>query len=111
MPEDTPQAEQTPVNETQEPAVPTGEQKIVEPAASTQVSEDGLPDTASDRTKHEFEKLRNDLREERQKREAVESAFKSMQPKQPAQGLSPIIDPDTGYLNESALAERDKLLI
>ena len=99
-----------PVNETQEPAMPTGEQQIVEPAASTQEVQDGLPENASDRTRHEFDKLQSQLREERSRRETVEAAFRSMQPKeQPAQGLAPIVDPDTGYINDSAVAERDRL--
>lgn len=109
MPEDTPQAEQTPVTETQDAPMPSAEQQTTEVVVETK--QDGLPENASDRTKHEFEKLRSDLREERQRRETVEAAFRSMQPKQPAQGLAPIVDPDTGYLNESALAERDKMLI
>lgn len=96
MDENTPQAEETPVIETQEPAMPTGEQKTSEPSV-----QDGLPEGTSDRTTREFEKLRMDLREERQRREALEGAFKTLQPKEETQ--TPIYDPDTGYLDGSAL--------
>lgn len=109
MADEPQQAKETPVTDTQVTPTPSVEQKT--PDVVEETKQDGLPQEASDRTKSRFDELTSQLREERQRREAVESAFRSMQPKQPAQGFTPIIDPDTGYLNESALAERDKMLL
>lgn len=110
MAEDTQQAIKTPVKDTQEVAVPTTEQKTSEPVVEQVVTESGLPDSASDRTKHEFDKLREDLRGERQRREAVESAFKSMQPAK-TETITPLVDPETGYLNEEGLTDLQKRTI
>ena len=106
------QGDIVPENETQDVATPTTEQQTT-PEVTTQG--DGLPDEASERTKTRFDELTNQLREERQRREALEGAFKTLQPKQSDQvqpfELSPIYNPDTGYLNEDALAQRDRLLL
>ncbi len=82
----------------QEAPMPSAE-PTAEPVKEPQENE--LPEGASDRTTREFEKLRSDLREERSRREAAESAFKTLQP-QPAQP-EPIYDPDTGYVDPNAL--------
>ena len=71
---------------------------------------DGLPESASDRTRHEFEKLREENRRERERREAAEAAFRTLQPKVEAQP-EPIYDPDTGYVNEAVLTETQKRAI
>lgn len=92
-----------PVNDTQEVAVPTTEQKTSEPVVEQQVTESGLPNEASERTKHEFEKLQTQLHEERRRREAVENAFKSMQPAK-TETVAPLYD-ENGYLNEQALTD------
>ena len=109
MDENSQQA-QTPVNDTQDSPMPSEEpnKTIEEP----QVSQNELPDEAKERTRNEFEKLRNDLREERERREAVESAFKQLQPKPVEQPsvLPPIYGAD-GYLDDAALAERDRLIL
>ena len=71
--------------------------------------EDVLPESASERTKTEFEKLRNDLREERSRREAAESAFRTLQPKEVAP--EPIYDPDTGFVDPAVLTETQRRAI
>ena len=114
------QAEETPVTETQVSAMPTEDQKttVTESAqeaapqqeASSKATEgEGLPDSASERTKREFEKLKNDLREERQKRLYAEAVFQGIQKKQVEKQEVPqpvpVYDPQTGLLNEQALTE------
>lgn len=93
---------QVPENETQDPAPSTGEQQTTEDQTS---SENGLPIEASDRTKSRFETLTRELAEERQKRQALESAFSTLKPKETSvePEVQPIYDPDTGLLNEQAL--------
>ncbi len=100
MAEDT-QGVETPENETQDSATPTEEQKTVE--TSNEVATDELPKEASDRTKERFDELTNQLREERQRREALEGAFKTLKPETQPEQIMPIVDPDTGLLNEQAL--------
>jgi hypothetical protein len=97
---DETQGVETQVNDTPAPATPTGEQKTT---GSEQVPNE-LPNEASDRTKERFETLTRELKEERQRREALEGAFNTLKPKEvkPEQVL-PIVDPDTGLLNEQAL--------
>lgn len=100
MAEET-QGVETPVSETQDTATPTVEQKTTE--TSTEVAGNELPDEASDRTKERFETLTRELREERQRREALEGAFKTLKPEVKPEAQQPIYDPDTGFLNEQAL--------
>lgn len=106
MDENSQQA-QTPVNDTQDSSMPSEETN----KTTEQEIQNDLPSEASERTRNEFEKLRNDLREERERREAAEAAFKTLQPK-PIQesGLPPIYGAD-GYLDDNALAERDRLIL
>ena len=113
MAEETPEAE-SPVKETLETPVPSvteTEQKTPETPVDTG-KQDGLPEEASDRTKHEFDKVQSQLREEPQRREALESAFKSIQEQSKPEEtkLAPIYTAD-GYIDESAMAQRDRLLI
>lgn len=97
MPEES-QDVLVPENETQDPATSTGEQQTAAQA------DDGLPKEASERTKSRFDTLTNELREERQKREALEKAFSTLKPKEAKKEVDlPIYDPDTGLLNEQAL--------
>ncbi len=103
MAEET-QGVQTPVNDTQEPAAPTGEQKTT---GSEQVPNNELPDEAKERTKERFDTLTNELKEERRSREALEKAFNTLsKPKADVtpEVATPIYDPDTGLLNEQALS-------
>ena len=119
MPDDTREIT-TPENETQESATPTEEQKTTnEPVETAQVPdqeskvEPESKETNERVVKHNreyIEKLQTQLREERQAREHLEGAFKTLQPKKPeGPKLSPIYDPNTGLLNEQALTERDRL--
>lgn len=84
--------------EQQEAPMPSAEPSEV----PQEPQEDGLPESASDRTRHEFEKLREENRRERERREAAEAAFRTLQPNQVAQP-EPIYDPDTGYVDPNAL--------
>lgn len=103
MAEET-QGVETPVSETQDTATPTVEQKTTE--TSTEVAGNELPNEASNRTKERFETLTRELREERQRREALEGAFNTLKPKEESRTVTeqPIYDPDTGLLNEQALS-------
>ena len=107
MPEETQQAQETPVTETQEAPMPSAEQQTAEITAEA-VSTQELP-TDNERTKREFDKLRTQLREERQKRQYVETVFNQMQPAKPQPEISPIVDPETGYINEQALTDAQRL--
>ena len=87
-----------PENDTQDAATSTAEQQTAAKA------DDGLPTEASERTKSSFDRLTNELREERQKRIALESAYSTLKPKEAQKEADlPIYDPDTGLLNEQAL--------
>lgn len=98
---DETQGVQVAENETQQPAAPTGEQKTTE--TSTEVAGNELPNEASDRTRASFERLTQELAEERKRREVLEGAFKTLKPKEEKVQEQPIYDPDTGLLNEQAL--------
>jgi hypothetical protein len=100
MADDT-QGVQSAENETQQVATPTTEQQTTEP--SKEVAGNELPNEASERTKARFDELTNQLREERQRREALEGAFKTLKPEAKTEQDQPIYDPDTGLLNEQAL--------
>lgn len=62
-----------------------------------------LPDNASSRTAAQFEKLREDLREERRRREQLEQAY-TYQTK-PAVDNTPMYDPNTGYVDITKLEQ------
>ena len=104
MAEDS-QGTNTPVQVTQDPAMPTGEQQVPEQEIETeaqptsQSQEEGLPDGVSERTSKEFEKLRNELRQEREARKRAEQSFRSFQP-QPVPTFEPVRDPYTGEVDE-----------
>ena len=120
MTDDTNQAKEEPVQVTQESAMPTEDQKVPQSAqvdtsaaVETQVTpptqvEEGLPENVSERTRREFEKLRDDLRNERAKRVETERMFGQPQQTTPQffptqQPLTQVYDPNTGLLNEQAL--------
>jgi len=115
---DDQQALKDSVKDTQESPMPSEEQKTeeaptVEEDAPKEVSTqktEGLPEDAKERTKREFDKLRKELRDERERREYVEKVFTSLQPKQSKAELKPLIDPETGLFNSQAQMERDRLL-
>lgn len=110
---DDQQAQTYPEGANQEAPMPSAEQQPDEslteqPGASdsTQdVSDSTLPEGVKERTSHEFEKLREQLRTERERRQYAESVFTSLQPKAPAPVATPIYDPETGLLNESVLTD------
>ena len=109
----TPQGTLDPETVTQDAAMPTADQQTTETvtpdgtAQATPASKDvsGLPDEASERTKREFEKLRDDLRTEKTKREYYEGVFSSIN--QPAQTAPQVFDPETGLINERYVSELD----
>lgn len=112
MADDTQTGVETPVNDTQVAPTPSAVQQTTEQVVDTTVS-DGLPESASDRTRARVQEVlgkaemfEQELRVERQRREALESAFKSMQPKVGAP--EPIYDPNTGLLNEQVFNDVQK---
>jgi len=115
MAEDT-KAQKEPEKKTQVAPMPSAEQKtpessdvVVKETTSTEKVEEGLPEDASDRTKHEFDKLQQQLRDERTRREYYESVFQSMQTQKPEQPKSvPVYDPETGLVNEQAFTDLQK---
>ena len=73
--------------------------------------EGGLPDSAKDRTKREFDKLQEQLISERTKREYAEGVYNSLYKQQQASkkaDTKPIVDPDTGLIDEKSLTNLDK---
>jgi hypothetical protein len=108
--------EKTPVEDSQAGAMSTPEQtpaeESVEPAAPTEVTgtaeteELALPDDAKDRTTEQFDKLKEQLRDERVRREEAETAYSSQYlQQQPVAGnqQKPIYDAATGYVDVDEL--------
>lgn len=100
----------------QEP-MPSSDQKsttndgVAQPAErdsqATQSKEVGLPDSASDRTTQQFEKLKKQLAEEREKRTRLERLVDAPQPKQQEGGLPEWYNPETREVDvEKLQAER-----
>lgn len=109
------QAQQNPES-TQESAMPTENQQttqaqgtdaVPQGTISSETTDQGLPDQASERTRREFEKLQTQLREERNRRKYLES----VQPPQQEQQITPLYDPNTGLLDENAFAQTQRLAI
>lgn len=87
---------ENPEKTTQDAAVPTAEQKtppVTDGQQSDQQVQEGLPDNASERTRREFEKLREDLRQEREQREYLESLYSASQLPPSPQQDDPYEDP------------------
>ena len=113
MAEDTQQAEDVPVNETQGSPMPSEEQKTGEVSEeATEPQAEGLPDEAKERTKRVVDEAlskaktyETQLKEERARREYYESMFQSLQPKPTPAPITPVIDPETGLPNESVLTD------
>lgn len=112
----------TPENDTQESPMPSENQQTAQPseveetagqeteqAASTKSEAETLPENASERTRDQFEKLRNQLREEKTRREYMESVFQSTQtkPPEPVQE-QPIYDPNTETFDYNRLNDVQK---
>lgn len=113
-----------PVKATQESAMPTEEQKTPESGqidseaaqTSSEVTSpvetnEGLPNDVSERTRKEFEKLRDELRSERSRRIETERMFGQAPQPTPQQFIpnqqqvTQVYDPNTGLLNEQALTD------
>lgn len=108
---DETQAEQSPDEVIQDSPMPSEEQQDLVTDNDEQVADESqealaqetdneLPADVSKRTSEQFEKLRTQLRDERTRREAIESSYRGYQPESIQ---TPIIDPDTGLLDENAL--------
>jgi len=108
--------------QTQQSAMPTEEQKLPESPAGVagqetretgETSPDGettkdakLPEDSSERTKQQFEKLKAQLRDARERLAKSESVFESIKPKQQPQGMptaDQYIDPETGIVDIAGL--------
>ena len=109
---------------TQESPMPSEEQKPIQDSqedapeqSETQTTEKNeLPEEAKERTRREFEKLkasqeetRKELRAERSRREYLENAYKSFTTKK--EEPPPIVDPDTGLINENSLTDLQRRTI
>ena len=100
------------VKETPQSPMPSEEQKTTgseqqldeAQAQSTVKDEQGLPDDASERTRRNFERLTDQLREERTRREYFESVFTQMNAPKPV-APTPVYDPATGLINENVLTD------
>lgn len=103
--------------ETQPEAVPTSEQQTSKPkevdkdVEATQVSEptdkgDELPEGAKDRTKKQFDKLKKQLADERQRRFRLERTFKPTQ----TEAKPDWYDPNTGTVDVAKLTAREQAL-
>lgn len=101
MAEDPKQA-QSPVSETPAAPMPSAQEQKTPETPVEQKTQDGLPETASDRTKGEFEKLQLQLREERSARERIENAYTQLMQPKPSEP-KPIVDPVTGLIDEREL--------
>lgn len=104
------QPEPMPSSELTEPKKPT-EGKPGESQESAGKPEEGkkleLPEDARERTKQEFEKLKGQLRNERQRRQQLEQTYGAQRPQQvpaPAQkAVEEFIDPTTGEVDVAGL--------
>jgi len=104
-------ANNMPETVTQESPMPSEDQKTIHESPdevaeqsvqpSTETTE--LPDGAKERTREEFEKLKAKLRDERNRREYLENAYKSLTVKE--EKPDPVYDPNTGLINENALTD------
>ncbi|MBM4401858.1 MAG: hypothetical protein FJ044_01275 [Candidatus Cloacimonetes bacterium] len=102
------QPESMPSSETKEPKKPL-EGAAEETVGSVEGEEPKLPEGVRERTRQEFDKLQQRLREERQRREQLEQKFASTQPQQPQypqatqSTIDQFIDPMTGEVNVRGL--------
>lgn len=113
---DDPQAQNVPVKDTPDAPMPSADQQTGEPEGQAAVDSvkdvsvpdntGELPESASERTKREFEKLRRELREERTKRLEKEGLFNAMRP--PVAQPTPtkpdwLVDPDSQTVDVNKL--------
>ena len=84
------------LTETQPTTVSSPTQGAVPQGVSPeQTTDSALPIDVTERTRKEFDKLRDDLRAEREKREKLESMFQSIQKSQDARTETPVGEVDT----------------
>jgi len=125
MTDDT-KANINPVKDTQEVPMPsTDQQTTVTGEGATQVPDqesaasstnllERLPDDSSEHAKEQWQRLREQLRVEREKRIQYENTFANIQTQQPKTEEpkpTPIYDPNTGLLNEKAFEELQEQVI
>lgn len=100
---------QSPVNDPPETPMPSVQEQKTPETPVRQEVKDGLPVDSKERTRNEFEKLKIELREERSKREQVESAYQAMfQPRKQEPVETPLVDPVTGLIDERGLTALQK---
>lgn len=104
--------------EAQQESMPDSEQKATEQtdssvaqeteeALGTSADDSGeLPEGVSERTAEQFERLRGELREARQKAQTYESMLGRKQ--EPEEEVEPLYDQKTGYVNVQALEKLQK---
>ena len=116
------QADTNPVTEPQDASMPDAKQQSDLPSLDTvsrpterqeeqaaSINEgDELLDTANERTKTQFEKLRQQLRDEKARRLYIENSFNQIKPKAQEEEVKPLYDPVTGVLNESVFTDMQK---
>lgn len=120
MAEDS-QGTTVPVQVTQDAPMPSADQQVpgqnqvdnaVVPemeAPAQPTTEPSLPEGVSERTTREFERLREELRAERQRRLNTNATFNSFAPRQiPVPEPTPLYDPTTGLLNERVFSETQR---
>lgn len=101
-----------PSAEQQVPNVPTSEPASPQGVSTQPIStEVVLPDSAKDRTKQEFEKLKTQLASEREQRIKIEQMFNNMrQPQAPQNQLPDYYNPETGEVDVMKLEQRNRHL-
>lgn len=103
----------TPMPSVDQQTTPSSVAPVDAPQEETISADDkgGLPEEASDRTKREFDKLQQQLREERARREYAEQVYASMTPKTSEREQVPIYDPDTGLIDPDQLSDLQRQTI
>lgn len=109
-------AQEVPETETQEEAMPTSEQKSSEPVETTEVGESEakvgeteleLPENARERTQEQFEKLKTQLADERERRIRLERTFSKPNQQQETGGSPEWYDPETQSVDVNKLQQRE----
>jgi hypothetical protein len=94
----------------QAPSTPqeSGQAAPIQEVSNQTDSSEGLPDDASERTRKNFEHVREQLRQEKERRTYLEGVFNSMQPPAKEETPTPLYDPQTGLLNEGVFTDVQK---
>lgn len=120
---DDQKAEISAVNDTQPEPVPSSEQQTTKPVETAEVVEETpeakpvkaeedlkLPEDAKERTTQQFEKLKRELAQERERRSRLERSFATNQPSTAPSTLPEWYDPKTGEVDVAKLQEREQLM-